>query len=62
MFMLKRCPFCGASNQDLTTITESYLYDWQRCKVAYIQCIKCGGRAGYGTSEQEARRKWNKRA
>lgn len=61
MLILKPCPFCGACGQDIILTKESYLYDLQVCKVVYMRCIKCGGRAGYAASEQEARKNWNKR-
>ena len=63
MFILKPCPFCGARGTDVITMKdEMYLYELQPCKVLYIQCAKCGGRAGYAASEKEARKNWNKRA
>ena len=62
MFMLKPCPFCGTHGKDIILMKEeTYIYEFKPCKMMYIQCIKCGGRAGYAASEQEAKSAWNKR-
>lgn len=61
MLILKPCPFCGAYGQDIKTIKESYIYELKECALAYIKCVKCGGRSGYAATEKEARAKWNKR-
>lgn len=62
MLMLKPCPFCGAYGTDVVTLKEEiYMFELQLRKVAYVKCIKCGGRAGYGNTEKEARQNWNTR-
>lgn len=62
MFILKPCPFCGTHGKDVILMREeTYLYELEPCKVMYIQCINCGGRGGYGGTDQEARKNWNER-
>lgn len=46
---LKPCPFCGCEELRIGVLE-------------YIWCPECGGAGPMGTSDEEAREKWNGRA